>query len=185
MHSTTVLVEGESDRLALQVLAARSGLDLAAGNVAVVPMGGVTNVARFLSRYGPDGAGHRLLGLCDEAEAWYVRRALDRAGIGSGDLPGRGFQVCRLDLEDELIRALGPGVVVDIIAAEGELGSFRLLQRQPSLRELALEEQLHRFLAGRSGNKIRYAPLLVGALDPANVPEPLARLVAAMSRPAS
>ncbi|MFF3037027.1 hypothetical protein [Arthrobacter citreus] len=34
-------------------------------------------------------------------------------------------------------------------------------------------------LAGRPGNKIRCAPLLVGALTPANVPEPLARLVAA------
>ncbi|MBF4994375.1 ATP-dependent endonuclease [Arthrobacter gandavensis] len=179
MRATTVLVEGESDRLALQVLAGHSGLDPAAENITVVPMGGVTNIARFLARYGPDGAGHRLLGLCDEAEAWYVRRALDRAGIGSGDLPGRGFQVCRTDLEDELIRALGAGVVVDIIAAEGELGSFRLLQRQPSLRKLTVEEQLHRFLAGRSGNKIRYAPLLVGALAPADVPDPLARLAAA------
>lgn len=175
MRATTVLVEGESDRLALESLEARAGHDLS--HVAVVPMGGVTNIARFLARFGPDGAGHRLLGLCDEAEAWYVRRALDRAGIGSGDLPGRGFQVCRTDLEDELIRALGSGVVLDIIAAEGELGSFRLLQRQPSLRELPMEAQLHRFLAGRAGNKIRYAPLLVGALAPADVPEPLARLV--------
>ncbi|WP_404320804.1 hypothetical protein [Arthrobacter luteolus] len=38
-------------------------------------------------------------------------------------------------------------------------------------------------LAGRPGNKIRCAPLLVGALTPANIPEPLARLVAALSSP--
>ncbi len=177
MRATTVLVEGESDRLALVALLARAGHKLTAEHAAVVPMGGVTNIARFLARFGPDGAGHHLLGLCDEAEAWFVRRALDRAGIGSGDLPERGFQVCRADLEDELIRALDPGVVLDIISAEGELGSFRLLQRQPSLRELPVEAQLHRFLAGRAGNKIRYAPLLVGALAPADVPDPLARLV--------
>ncbi|MGW9405125.1 TOPRIM nucleotidyl transferase/hydrolase domain-containing protein [Arthrobacter sp. NPDC055585] len=180
MRATTVLVEGESDRLALETLAGRFGRNLNSGSAAVIPMGGVTNIARFLARYGPAGAGNRLLGLCDEAEAWYVRRALDRAGIGSGDLPDRGFQVCRADLEDELIRALGTGVVLEIIAAEGELGSFRLLQRQPSLRQLPAEEQLHRFLSGRAGNKIRYAPLLVSALPPADIPEPLGRLVEAL-----
>lgn len=183
MRATTVLVEGESDRLAVVALALRAGHDLPAEHVDVVPMAGVTNIARFLARYGPAGAGNRLLGLCDEAEAWYVRRALDRAGIGAGDLPDRGFQVCRADLEDELIRALGTGVVLEIIAAEGELGSFRLLQRQPSLRELGVEEQLHRFLSGRAGNKIRYAPLLVRALPAGDVPEPLSRLVGSLSEP--
>ncbi|WP_374208376.1 TOPRIM nucleotidyl transferase/hydrolase domain-containing protein, partial [Microbacterium sp. Bi128] len=40
MQATTVLVEGESDRLAVEALACRRGHDLAALRVSVVPMGG-------------------------------------------------------------------------------------------------------------------------------------------------
>lgn len=45
------------------------------------------------------------------------------------------------------------------------------------------DRQALQVLTVRPGNKIRYAPPLVGALAPANVPEPLARLVAALSTP--
>ena len=46
-----VLVEGTSDRLAVEALAGRRGRDLAAEGVAVVPMGGFGNLPRFLERY--------------------------------------------------------------------------------------------------------------------------------------
>ena len=62
MQATTVLVEGESDRMAVEKLALRAGHDLAAERVTVVPMGGATSIVHFLGRYGPAGAGHRLLG---------------------------------------------------------------------------------------------------------------------------
>ena len=45
-----VLVEGTSDRLAVEALAGRRGRDLAAEGVAVVPMGGFGNLPRFLER---------------------------------------------------------------------------------------------------------------------------------------
>ena len=178
MQATTVLVEGESDRAAVETLAGRLGRDLSALGVAVVPMGGATSVGHFLDRYGPAGAGHRLLGLCDAAEAPGVARALARAGVGSGSLAERGFQVCDADLEDELIRCLGPDAVLDVIAAQGELASFRLLQRQPAQRERPVTAQLRRFFGGRSGHKIRYARLLVDALPAGQAPPPLARLIA-------
>ena len=181
MQATTVLVEGESDRLAVEALALRLGHDLAAQNVSVVPMGGATSIVRFLERYGPDGAGHRLLGLCDAGESRGVARALARAGLGSGPLAGLGFHVCEADLEDELIRSLGVDAVLNVIEAQGELASFRLLQRQPSQRERPVEAQLRRFLGGRSGNKVRYAPLLVNALPAGHAPAPLAVLVAAFA----
>jgi hypothetical protein len=87
-----------------------------------------------------------------------------------GDLEHLGFYVCVTDLEDELVRALGADAVEGIIDAQGELGSFRTFQKQHAKRELSLEEQLWRFMWNR---KIRYAPLLVDALDLSRVPRPL------------
>lgn len=182
MQATTVLVEGESDRLAVETLALRLGHDLTALRVSVVPMGGATSIVHFIDRYGPNGAGHRLFGLCDAGESRGVARALGRAGIGSGSLAELGFYVCDADLEDELIRCLGIDAVLNVIAAQGELASFRLLQRQPSLRDRPITAQLRRFFGGRSGNKVRYAPLLVDALPAGHAPAPLARLVASFSR---
>ncbi len=78
-----------------------------------------------------------------------------------------GFYVCEADLEDELIRSLGAGAVEQVIESEGEWGSFRTFQKQLEKRGLAYEEQLHGFMWNR---KIRYARLLVEALDLARVP---------------
>ena len=58
-----VLVEGVSDRRALETLAARRGRVLAADGVAVVAMGGAKNIGRFLERYGPRGIRRRRSGL--------------------------------------------------------------------------------------------------------------------------
>lgn len=181
MQTTTVLVEGESDRVAVETLALRLGHDLTAEQVRIVPMGGATSILHFLARYGPDGAGHRLLGLCDAGESRGVARALERARIGSGSLAELGFQVCDADLEDELIRCLGIDAVLSVIEAQGELASFRILQHQPSQRERPVTAQLRRFFGGRSGNKARYAGLLVEALPPGHAPPPLAHLVASFA----
>jgi hypothetical protein len=55
-----------------------------------------------------------------------------------------GFFVCTIDLEDELIRALGTGQVEQIIKARGELRSLRTLQRQPAQRDRPAPDQLRR-----------------------------------------
>jgi hypothetical protein len=89
-----------------------------------------------------------------------------------------GFYVCVADLEDELIRSLGSASVEQVVEAQGELGSFRTLQKQPAQQERTVEEQLRRFMGTRGGRKIRYARLLVGALDLTRVPRPLDRLLA-------
>ena len=79
-----VLVEGESDRNALEALAERRGRDLAAEGVAVEPIGGAQAIGRFLERFGPRGLDVRLAGLYDAGEEPAVRRSLERAGLGSG-----------------------------------------------------------------------------------------------------
>jgi hypothetical protein len=92
--------------------------------------------------------------------------------------------VCAVDLEDELIRALGGASVEAVIASQGELDSFRTLQKQPAWRGQSSEAQLRRFMGSGATRKIRYARLLVNALDPAHVPRPL-HLVLAHLRPCS
>jgi Overcoming lysogenization defect protein-like, TOPRIM domain len=169
-----VLVEGVSDQLALATLAARRGRDLDAEGVLVRPIGGAHAVASVIERLRLERPGVTLAGLCDAREEEVFARALERAGMGAdltrADLESLGFFVCVSDLEDELVRALGAPGVQGIIEAQGELAAFRTFQKQPAKRALPLEEQLWRFMWNR---KIRYAPLLVAALDLTRVPRPL------------
>ncbi len=172
-----MLVEGMSDQAALEALAERRGRALPAERVSIVQMGGATNIDRFLDLLGPRGRGIKLAGLCDAAEEGYFRRALERAGCGSGlsraEMEALGFYVCAADLEDELIRALGAASVEEIIQAQGDMRSFRTLQKQPAQQGRSPQMQLHRFMGTRSGRKSQYARLLVGALDLTQVPRPL------------
>jgi len=164
--NTVVLVEGVSDEIAVETLAARTGRELEAEGVSVIPMGGATNIRRLLDQIGPSLVGSKLAGLCDEREARYFRDAID------------DVFVCVADLEDELIRALGVAAVEQVIDAQGELGSLRIMQRQPDQRARTLSQQLRRFMGTRSGRKMHYARVLVEALDLDRVPPPLDRLLA-------
>jgi predicted ATP-dependent endonuclease of OLD family len=165
-----ILVEGDSDRIALETLAARLGHDLAAEGVEIISMGGVTNVRDYLERF---AARPSVAVLCDDRESAGVRRAAERAEVIELHV-----EVCLADLEDELIRALGPAAVEQVIEAEDELGSLRSLQQMPAHRERALEQQLRRFVGTKSGRKTKYARLLVDALDLARTPEPLTGVLA-------
>jgi hypothetical protein len=179
-----VLVEGVSDRAAIEALARRRGRDLRAEGVAVVPMGGATNIRKFLDAYGPRGAGLRLAGLCDAGEEAGFRRGLELSGLGSGlSRPGMealGFYVCVADLEDELIRSLGAAAVERIVADQGELRSFRTLQKQAPHQGRRPDQQLRRFMGSRGGRKALYARLLVEALDLSRVPRPLDGVLASV-----
>jgi hypothetical protein len=176
-----VLVEGMSDQLAVEALATRRGHNLNAQGISIVAIGGATNIGSFLTRYGPKGLGLRLAGLCDAAEEGDFRRGLERAGLGAkltrAEMERLGFYVCIADLEDELIRALGPAVVEQVVDAQGELAAFRTFQHQPEWRGRTNEEQLRRFFGTKGGRKIQSAAGLVGALDLDRVPRPLDRVL--------
>jgi hypothetical protein len=173
-----VFVEGLSDQAALERLAERRGIDLRAEDISIVPIGGAQALGRFLARFAhrPDV---KVAGLCDAAEERDFARALERAGFGSAltraELERFGFYVCERDLEDELVRAVGPERVEQILDAQGELRSFRTFQKQPEKRDLPHERQVHAFMWNR---KIRYARLLVDALELDRVPPPLERVLA-------
>ena len=177
-----VLVEGTSDKLAVETLAERRGRNLEAEGISIVPIGGAQAIGRFITQFGPQGLDLKLAGLCDAAEERNFQRGLERAGLGSdltrADLERLGFYVCVADLEDELIRALGAASVEQVVDAQGDLGRFRTLQKQPEWRGRTTEEQLRRFMGSGGRRKIRYAQLLVAALDLTQVPRPLDRVLA-------
>lgn len=172
-----VLVEGLSDLIALQTLAVRRGRDLDSDGVLILPIGGAQAIVRHLLQLGPQGANLRLAGLCDAAEQDIFRRGLTLASMGSpqtrADMERLGFFVCVDDLESELIRAIGPTRVEAIFDAQGDLGSFRTLQKQPAWHARKVEAQMRRFLGSGARRKLRYARLLVGSLDLDRVPHPL------------
>ncbi len=177
-----VLVEGISDQIALETLAARRGRDLEAEGVVIVPIGGAQAIGRFLTRFGPGKSGVRLAGLCDVGEEEVFRRGLERAGFGSdltrADMERLGFHVCVSDLEDELIRAVGAARIEAVLDAHRDLGSFRTFQKQPAWRGQKVEAQLKRFMRSSDRRNLRYARILVDALDLDRVPRPLDAVLA-------
>jgi predicted ATP-dependent endonuclease of OLD family len=168
-----ILVEGPSDRIALETLAARRGRDLAAEGVAVVAIGGAQAIERAVQGL----SGVRVAGLYDVAEERAVLRGLERAGLGPD-----GFFACDPDLEGELVRALGTERMLELVEARGQLGAFTTYRKQPAhyrkqpaQRAKPLEAQLHGWLHNW---KIRYAAPLVEALDLTRVPRPLELVLA-------
>jgi hypothetical protein len=168
MH-TVVFVEGVSDRIAVETLAGRHGRDLAAEGVLVQPTGGAHGMRRHLREF----AGKRVAGLCDAGEVHVVQRALDE----DDSVELAGLFVCVEDLEDELIRAAGTARVQEVFGRHGDLAAFHTIQRQPAWRSKDEAAQLRRFLSAGSQRKIRYARLLVEAIDLDRMPGPLAALL--------
>ncbi len=160
-----VLVEGITDRIALQAAARRLGRDLAAEGVEIVPIGGAQAVRRAFDRY----EGNRIIGLCDAGEERWFRRVL-----------GDATHVCVEDLEDELVRALGATGVERVLEAGGDLTSFRTFQTQLYWRGRPAETQLRRWFHASSRRPVRYIPQLIEALEPERLPSPLADVLAAV-----
>ncbi|MEV5769787.1 TOPRIM nucleotidyl transferase/hydrolase domain-containing protein [Streptomyces antimycoticus] len=200
-----VLLEGPSDVAAVGALAASRGRNLAAEGVCVLSMGGAMSVGRFARLLGPSGLGLRLTGLCDEAERGYYARGLERAHAAQfsaaqpsaarsnaaqsnaaqvhtaqPDPAQQRIFVCAVDLEDELIRALGVTRVEELVRAEGDLRALQTFLRQPAQRGRSSQQQLRRFLGTKKGRKIHYARVLAEALDPARMPAPLDGLLTSL-----
>ncbi|HEX6151013.1 hypothetical protein [Nocardioides sp.] len=162
-----VLVEGHSDVAALEVLAQAQGVR---DRLELVAMGGVTNIRHHLGVLAAQRPEAIVLGVCDAGERRYLERADGLAGVF----------VCDRDLEDELIRAVGPEQVVDLLDELGELRRFRTFQDQPEWRGRELVDQLQRFAGTKSGRKAVFARSLAQAIDGGRVPLPLAQLFEAV-----
>ncbi len=173
--SSVVLVEGNSDRIALETLLAVRRSSTAVDVQSTNGAGGLgAGIAEARRQY---GSSVRLSGMYDIAELLAVSRTLVSAGVSDGgdhrDLETVGFFACEPDLEGELIRAAGVNAVVATISEAGEERALRSLRNQPAWRGLPLADQLRRFMGSQSGRKSRYARLLVEQLDASAVPRPL------------
>ena len=171
-----VLVEGISDLMALEAVAQRQGRDLLSEGTVVAPVGGAQAFEQHLEQLRERGVEVR--GFVDEAEEEILRRAITIVDVVTGsNLESLGVYVCIEDLEDELIRAVGPSWVEEILEREGDLGSFRTLQKQPAWRDADLTAELRRFMGAGARRKLRYARLLALELEPDRVPRPLDRVL--------
>ena len=181
---TVVLLEGPSDVAAVRAVAAAYGVTDSVHRYRLIDMGGVTNIRRHLVALRAASVPVRVIGMCDAGEAQFFVRALRLTGGGprhEADLAEHGFYVCDADLEDELIRALGPEQVLGVLSRLGLRGRLTTFQRQPAWRGRPLHEQLHRFAGVASGRKTLLAGALAEGLARHEVPAPLRRLVAEMA----
>jgi hypothetical protein len=118
--------------------------------------------------------------MCDLAEAGFYLRALACRGLpvlSPADLASYGFHTCVVDLEDELIRALGPARALDIVADLGLRRAFSRFSGQPFWRDQTPHAQLKRFAGTTSGRKALLARAFAAALPPDQQPRPLALLL--------
>ena len=182
---TVVLFEGESDRLAFEAVARRLDVVIDNDSVALVDMGGITNLRRQLAELRSGSRPPRVLGLYDGAERRYVIRVLVDAIMleENGDPESLGFFACERDLEDEVIAAAGPELVLDTLAARGELTRFQMFQTQPAQRARTIHAQLRRFAGTAAGRKAKFAADIVDALPVERMPRPLVALLDAVLRP--
>ena len=178
---TIVLVEGVTDELALTLAARRSGRDLKAEGVSVVPINGAHAIGRFLRRVAAEEPGAHLAGLYDEKEEEVVRAALERAGYGPnldrGRLESVGFFACSADLEDELTRAAGEAVLSRLIELEDDAQPWHKFRNQRAWRGRPADQQFRRFIRSVSERNSRYIRAIVETIDPSRLPRPLRLLL--------
>ena len=79
---TVIIVEGQSDKVALETLAQRRASGNAGAGVVIMAIGGAHAIGRFLVTWRRERSEVVLRGLCDEREEPDFRRALERVGIG-------------------------------------------------------------------------------------------------------
>src|SRR2546430_12204323 len=178
---TIVLVEGVTDELALTLAARRSGRDLEAEGVSIVPINGAHAISRFMRQLAAEEPGAKLAGLYDEGEEDVIRVALERAGYGPNldrsRLEGVGFFACVADLEDELIRAAGETNLARLIELEGDAQPWRTFQNQHAWRGRPVDQQFRRFIRSVSDRNSRCIRAIVETIDLSRVPRPLRMLL--------
>lgn len=195
--STWVLLEGASDVAAIRALRAARGIQPHDEPCVLVDMGGATNVRRHLRAAAERDPGPTVIGLCDEQEAPYFVRALTAYGSSLGvhagtgpaaepsveNLPDFGFQICRRDLEDELMRALGVEGTLAVLAEADLDAAFTAFTRQLAWQGRPVMDQLRRFVGTTSGRKELLAGAMATALDVDACPPPLTALLDSMPLP--
>lgn len=144
-----LMVEGESDRIFVEVAARSFRINLDRLGISVFDLGGAGEFSNAYRIFGESGYNLSLRGLVDKDAADKWAKAM---GVEVTDLGSKGIVVCDLDLEDEYLTALSAARCRDIfdrssLFTENELKAF------PTSNEYA---QLKPWFKG-SGKKTRSA----------------------------
>jgi hypothetical protein len=161
--------------------ARRSGRDLEAEGVSVIPINGAHAIAAFLRRLAAEEPGANFAGLYDEGEEEVIRAALERAGYGPhldrSQLEMIGFFACSADLEDELIRAASQSILSRLIELEGDEKPWHSFRNQPAWNGRPVDQQFRRFIRSVSERNSRYIRAIVETIDLSRLPRPLRLLL--------
>jgi predicted ATPase len=173
-----LIVEGESDQVAVRAFAQRMERNLDAEGISVISLEGAGSFATFFSLLGPEGLDLPLSGLCDadHASSWQgVLASTDPLVADTSAMEERGFFVCHNDLEDEFFRSLGLSGVEAALRSAGDGQALDRFIEQPS-QDGSKEERLRRYV---DRNKVRSAAALIDALHlDTSDPRPLQDLLA-------
>ena len=129
-----VLVEGDADRVIVQAVAEKLGIDLDRLGAVVLELDGAEKFRNVFPLLGPDGFGPTLLGLVDEKESASWVHAF---GGKPRNIVDKIVFVSKADLEDEYTCALG-GPVAASALIDAEFCSERALLQSAGI--VAIEE---------------------------------------------
>lgn len=121
---SVLAVEGPSDRIILERVAALTGVYLDRLGVAVFDLDGAKLFPFAYDVFGPGGFDLKLTGLVDEdaREVW-----ADAVGVAPAGLEAAGYVVCDPDLEGVYIDTLGVATVISMLQASPQITEASML----------------------------------------------------------
>lgn len=156
-----ILVEGDADRVIVEAVAEKLGIELDRLGAVVVELHGADKFKNVFPLLGPDGFGPTLLGLVDEKESgsWFNAFKGKKRTIVN-----KKIFVSEVDLEDEYSRALGGPAVARVLISGGLCREQGILQstRAKTIEEISAEAAAE-FCRGK---KVEAATCVSEALTP-------------------
>nr|WP_256869572.1 AAA family ATPase [Paenarthrobacter ureafaciens] len=164
--SQVVLVEGAADRIILQRVAEVLDKDLDRIGVSLVEMGGAGDIGYVLTLFGSTGFDVPISILIDEDAVGDTAR---KYGVPEDALEDSGVFVCKKDLEDEYVEALGAAATWDAIEASGLFTKNEKQNCQTSgPNGQRTQEDVSDFCRKKSSYKVRAAIAVANTLSTEN-----------------
>ena len=160
-----MFVEGASDRIVVEAVAASRGIQLSRLGVQIVELDGAATLRRVIRVLGDEGYGIPTLGLCDLDARDRWAKAL---GIAASQLSRFGYMVCNPDLEGEVTTALGADRFLTLITKASFIEERSILKACGVSRLGKIGEKDAASYWRRKNNKVRVAAALAAALTEAD-----------------
>jgi putative ATP-dependent endonuclease of OLD family len=172
-----IFVEGASDRIVLEAVAARTGVRLARNGTRIIELDGAATFGRAVNVLGENGYGIPCIGLCDDdaKEDWAKSLGVDVSQLG-----GLGYHVCEPDLEAEVVKSLGLDRFLEIIRAAPFISDRALLSTCGVQGVGDITDKLATSYFRKSRNKVPVATALALSLNQSDA-EKIDRLMAVLA----